>query len=44
VVAELVLYIDSRHWALQAVIYAIAGMAWIYPAALLLRWAHRDPG
>jgi hypothetical protein len=29
------------HWAAAAVFYAVAGLAWIYPAAALVRWMQR---
>ena len=28
----------SLHWSLQALFYAIAGIAWVVPAAYLTRW------
>lgn len=30
--------IGSLHWALQAVIYLVAGVIWIAPLKPLLRW------
>jgi hypothetical protein len=38
----------SAHWAAEAIFYALAGIAWIWPAARLTRWMqqaapHRPP-
>lgn len=30
-----------EQWAVEAAFYALAGVAWIAPAALLLRWMQR---
>lgn len=27
-----------QHWAVEAVFYAVAGIAWIFPAARLVVW------
>lgn len=32
------------HQAVQGVFIAIAGLVWVWPAALLIRWASRRPG
>ena len=29
------------HWAVELVYYAIAGLAWIWPALMIYRWAAR---
>ncbi len=31
------------HWLLQALYYLVAGLAWAFPAAWLMRWAARRP-
>jgi hypothetical protein len=31
-----------EHWLAQLVFYATAGVAWIWPAARLVRWMGRD--
>jgi hypothetical protein len=34
----------ALHWSLQALFYALAGIAWVVPAAYLTRWMVRpDP-
>ena len=30
------------HWTVQTIFYAIAGLAWLWPARFLLRWMARD--
>ena len=34
--AELV----PSHWAAELAFYPVAGLLWIWPAALVIRWAH----
>lgn len=29
-----------EHWAAELAFYPVAGVAWIWPAALVIRWAH----
>jgi hypothetical protein len=31
------------HWALEMAFYALAGIAWIFPAAQLTRWMQQAP-
>lgn len=31
----------SDHWAVMMALFAVAGVAWVWPAKLLLRWAQR---
>lgn len=28
------------HWVAELAFYPLAGVAWIWPAALVIRWAH----
>jgi hypothetical protein len=30
------------HWAIELAFYAVAGVAWVIPAAWLIAWAKRD--
>jgi uncharacterized membrane protein YuzA (DUF378 family) len=30
--------VSQLHWSLQAIFYAIVGIAWIFPLKPLLRW------
>lgn len=39
VVVSLADAVIPLHWAAGAVFYAVAGLAWAWPAAALLRWA-----
>ncbi|MEX1148191.1 MAG: DUF2842 domain-containing protein [Sphingomonadales bacterium] len=32
------------HWVVDLLFYLIAGIAWVVPAGLLLRWANGGPG
>jgi len=34
----------DRHWTLQALFYAAAGILWVWPAKRLMFWAARKPG
>jgi Protein of unknown function (DUF2842) len=34
-------YVAPLHWSLQAIFYAIVGIAWIFPMKPLLRWMER---
>lgn len=48
VVMALAVELLPRHWIVQAVFYAAAGIAWVWPAAWLTRWMqqaapHRPP-
>ncbi len=31
------------HWAVEMVFYALAGIAWVFPAARLTRWMQQAP-
>lgn len=33
--------VTELHWALQTVSYIILGVAWVIPAAFLIRWMER---
>jgi hypothetical protein len=33
----------AQHWLVQVGFYAIAGTAWVVPAAYLTRWMQRSP-
>ncbi len=33
----------QQHWALEFAYYAVAGMAWTWPALKLIAWVVRDP-
>ena len=32
------------HWLAELAYYAVAGLAWLWPAAKLVRWMGRDVG
>lgn len=34
-------HVLGLHWLLQALYYLVAGLAWAFPAAWLMRWAAR---
>jgi hypothetical protein len=36
-------HLATEHWLVQAGFYAIAGTAWVVPAAYLTRWMQRSP-
>jgi uncharacterized protein DUF2842 len=38
VIAALAGRFMPEHWAVQALFYCIAGIAWVWPAARLVRW------
>jgi hypothetical protein len=38
VMTVVALWLLPDHWAVEAVFYALAGVAWIFPAAWLTRW------
>ena len=38
VVATLAGRIGTMHWAIEALFYTVAGIAWIFPLKPLLRW------
>ena len=33
--------ISEAHWAFQFVYFLVAGLAWVVPAAILIRWMAR---
>jgi hypothetical protein len=33
-----------EHWLAQLAFYLVAGLAWLWPAARLVRWMGRDGG
>lgn len=33
----------SDHWAAMMALFAVAGVAWVWPAKWLVRWAQRPP-
>jgi hypothetical protein len=40
-VASVSLWVPD-HWAAELVFFLAAGLLWIWPAAILIRWAARD--
>lgn len=34
-------HVARWHWAPQSLFYAVAGVAWVWPATWLVRWAAR---
>ncbi|MCS6853644.1 MAG: DUF2842 domain-containing protein [Elioraea sp.] len=42
-VVTLAEWVFDQHWAVELVYFAIAGVAWAWPAAQLLRWAFAAP-
>lgn len=32
-------HVLGRHWALEALYFAVAGIAWVFPARRLMLWA-----
>ncbi len=39
-VLELAVHATGRHWALDLLFFALAGILWAFPAARLIRWVH----
>jgi len=35
-------WVVDRHWATELLYFAVAGVAWAWPAGRLLRWAFAD--
>ena len=38
IVASAAPLIQDAHWAVQAIFYTVAGIAWIFPLKPLLKW------
>ncbi|MEM1140874.1 MAG: DUF2842 domain-containing protein [Pseudomonadota bacterium] len=36
--------VEDAHWALELLYFTIAGIVWVAPAAILIRWMQRPDG